>query len=131
METKKSSTVNVMLTEKLAKLNLANFVKNGQGRKSIYKFPAEIVNDEKKLKIFRRNLRKEKTQICLNIVREYSDKKTLSDVTVKNFKSFYAEKFLINDFSKESFTSVNEEKESYKLYDIALEIVKTAISEKK
>lgn len=130
MKAEKNSA-NVALTainEKLSKLNLQNFVKNGQGRKSIYKQPAEILNDEKKLKIWRRNLRKQKTQNCLSVVREFSEKNEVSKVTLEAFKKFYSENFLVNDYSKESFTSVSEEKESYKLYEIALEIVKNVVS---
>lgn len=130
MKAEKNSA-NVALTainEKLSKLNLQNFVKNGQGRKSIYKQPAEILNDEKKLKIWRRNLRKQKTQNCLSVVREFSEKNEVSKVTLEAFKKFYSENFLVNDYSKESFTSVSEEKESYKLYEIALEIVKNEVS---
>lgn len=124
METTKLTSI----SEKLNKLNLSVFSKNGQGRKSIYKLPTEIANDEKKLKIFRRNIRRQKTNICLTIVREYQEKKKLSESTVKDFKKFYSENFIVNDYSKESFTSVSEQKESYQLYDIALELIKNSVS---
>jgi len=126
-ETKAAVIVNT-IDEKLAKLNLNNFVKNGQGRKTIYKVDESIQNDERAMKIFRRNLRREKTQICLKVVREYSETKKLSNATLNEFKKFYAEKFITNDFSNQSFSSVNEEKDSAKLYELTLEIVKTSIS---
>lgn len=128
METK--NTID-SINAKLAKLNVASFAKNGQGRKSIYKVSEKIQNDEKAMKIFRRNLRRQKTAICLIVVSEFKETKKLSDETMKKFKKFYSENFLVNDYSLASFTSVNEEKESSKLYDIALSIVKIQVTEKK
>lgn len=127
METKTLNSIN----EKLAKLNLSNFAKNGQGRKSIYKLPAEIANDEKKLKIFRRNIRKQKNSLCLSVVREFKENNKVSETTLQDFKNFYSSNFIVNDYSHESFTSVNDEKESFQLYTIALEIVKNSVATEK
>lgn len=102
MKTLDLKAVNLSILEKK--------VSNNRGH-SIYKYSDEILNSsdfKAKKKKRRKQIRSQQIKICLQIVKEFTETKTISDSLMKEFENFYFENFLINDFSPSSFTAKSE-----------------------
>ena len=127
-EIKKTAKVdlNADLLARLNKINTETLKHSVSSKKSIYKYSDELIklNDESKFKTFRKQLRKQKYNLCADILKLAKDnnKKDL-ELKIKEFILFYKTNFLINDFSLENFSNTEKNKE---IYSIALQIVREA-----
>lgn len=97
-------------------------------RESIYKYPDYITPDlrsEKAGKTFRKQTR-DRLKKHVNNIELFFKKNRIDDLNteVAEFKAFYAERFLKNDYSINSITNLNPEKSFYKELVLFLNFVK-------
>lgn len=126
-KTSEKNNVLDSLVKKIETVNVAIYKANTGTKKELYRYPEYIKADEKARKTFRVQKRKEKTNICNNLIIAVQAKnETEIEKIVLSFEKFYAENFLVNDFSVESFTSVNEQNKPQlkNLYSVCLQYVK-------
>lgn len=131
--------VNPAKETNLQKINLDKFADSlekfeGKEKKSketsIYKypesFPKEDVNSEKGKNW--RNQKRGKIKRFVNNILLYAKHKRMEDLQkeISEFKTFYAETYILNDYSGKSISNSNKEKEVAEL-SIALDIVKQTI----
>jgi hypothetical protein len=122
---------NADILNKLEKINTASLLSAVSSKKTIYKYSDEMIqkNDESLFKKFRKNIRKEKHNICVSILTNAKEKNIVElNKSIETFMIFYKKNFIINDFSLENFSNTDKNKD---IYSLALEIVKNKMTAKK
>jgi hypothetical protein len=114
----------------LDQMNFDSLVKKSEKRKSIYKYPDELLQSadyKNEMKKLRKQLRNDSLKICLTVFNAYKSKDKASiEAAKKEFTAFYKKNFVVNDYSFESFSqvSVKENKEQHDLYAIVLQLMR-------
>src|SRR5574344_623002 len=111
-----------MKTLDLNSMNFDNLVKKSEKRRSIYLYPETIKKSadfKTEMKNFRKKLRNESLKIALQTFNAFKENKDTKKA-VENFKDFYKNNFVTNDFSFESFSqiSIKENPEQHKLFSV-------------
>ena len=94
-------------------------------KKSIYKNAENLsAKDMRKLRNKNRNILE---SFCVSFIEDYTKNKKVSTENLKSFKDWYKETFLINDYSKESFSQVGEKSNNYQLIDTFYTILQISL----
>ena len=115
--------INDTIKKALEQINVTTLKNAVSSKKSIYKYPTELTakNDESLFKKFRKNLRKDKYNFCVNIVTFAKENKiTELKKEIESFMQFYKTNFIINDFNIDNFSNTEKNKT---LFALALNIV--------
>jgi hypothetical protein len=93
-------------------------------RQKMYKFESTI-NDLKELKKQRSKMRNIRNRYANNIILQFQKKNEIElKKEVKEFKDFYLQNYVLNDYSLLSISSNNRDKETELILNSMLEIIK-------
>ena len=141
---KKTTTKNqVAKKDEIVKINLSKFSKaleskiierKSTERITLYKYPNTFTKEQinaKQGKQFRSKLRTKLNNFTNNIFL-FAKQNRVSELKteIKNFDSFYKENYLLNDYSLNSLTNINEDKEKFTNIKLMLEIINEVKSAK-
>lgn len=108
-------TLVLEMTEKAKKEKI---VKGQKGKSSIYKIEVDTK--------IRRKIRNERNQLFMDILNNSKNPK----IQIENFDKFYKETYILNDYSLESFCSLNADKNTKEFLKLGLEVIKRFKSKK-
>lgn len=113
-----SDVLQTLILEMTEKAKKEKIVKGQKGKSSIYKIEVDTK--------LRRKIRNERNNLIMEILNNSKNPK----IQIENFDKFYKETYILNDYSLQSISSENSDKNTKEFLKLGLEIIKRFKSKK-